>query len=292
MKTRKKTNNIFLLAIFIWFVALLPVSLPGYALGEDQVEQKGRIVKQKYQDAVVTVKLVLSQEMNFGGQSAPPMEFKTEVTGTVIDKSGLTIISYSSTNPGDAVSRMLKQGLFAEDGQFNIKSNLSDVKIMFPEGQECPAEVVLRDKDWDMAFVRPKEVLKQDMAFVPMDQKFSPKLLDKLVVLNRLGKVLNRASSVTLQRVSAIIEKPRTFYLLDNNNMAALGMPVFSLDGLPVGVVLLRIKESRGGAGSWSMFSGQSNMGLVPVVVPFSDIRESALQAPPVKKADQKSRGG
>ena len=291
MKTRKKTDNIFLLAIFIWFVVLFPISLPAYAHGGDQVEQKGRAVKQKYQDAVVTVKLVLSQEMNFGGQSAPPMEFKTEVTGTVIDKSGLTIISYSSTNPGDAVSRMLKQGPFGEEGQFNIKSNLSDVKIMFPDGQECPAEVVLRDKDWDMAFVRPKEALKKDAAFVSMDQKSSPKLLNELVVLNRLGKVLNRGSSVILQRVSAIIEKPRTFYLLDNN-MAALGMPVFTLDGQPVGVVLLLMKESRGGAGSWNMFSGQSNMGFVPVVVPFSDIRESALQVPPVKKADQKPKGG
>src|SRR5436305_1715037 len=117
---------------------------------------KGREILKKHQTSVVTVQLVVKSKIGFGGAGGDARESKQEVTGTVIDPSGLTVVSLSSTDPTGVMQILM--GSFGGDGEdspkVKMESELSDVKLLCQDGAELPAEIVLRDKDLDLAFVR------------------------------------------------------------------------------------------------------------------------------------------
>jgi len=94
----------------------------------------------------------------------------------------------------------------------------------------------------------------------------------------------NRANTIALMRVAAVVDKPRTFFVLEGSgNTFGMGGPVFGSDGKPVGVLLLRSGKSETGLGMAAMLSGPNNLGIMPVVVPIDDIVDSAKQVPPMK---------
>ena len=67
----------------------------------------GRQVLEKYKNAVVTVKLVIKQGMSSGGEDSKN-EVKSETTGTIIDPSGLTIISRSAIDPSTTMNELYR----------------------------------------------------------------------------------------------------------------------------------------------------------------------------------------
>src|SRR2546427_125887 len=120
----------------------------------DDLAEKGRAVFKKNQQSVVTVQLVLKSKVSFGGRGGEANETRQDVTGTVLDPSGLTVLSLSATDPGHLIQSMMSGS--DEESRFKMETELSDVKILLSDGTEVPAEVVLRDKDLDLAFIRPK----------------------------------------------------------------------------------------------------------------------------------------
>src|ERR1051325_693980 len=70
----------------------------------DESATAGRQVLQRYQNAVITVKLILKQGMSYNNQDSKT-ETKSETTGTIIDPSGLTIISLSAIDPSSPMNR-------------------------------------------------------------------------------------------------------------------------------------------------------------------------------------------
>jgi len=236
------------------------------AWGDDAAA--GRDIAAKWEKSVVRVQLVLKSRVAAEGREMGTQESKIEATGTILDPSGLTLTSLSATDPGEAYRRFSGD----EEG-FDYKTEISDVKIRLADGKEIPARVVLRDKDLDMAFVRPVQKPTQPLPSVNLSDRCTLQLLDTVVVLARLGKVANRTIAVSMDRVQAIVEKPRKFYVLGLSGATdELGGAVFSLDGKLAGVILLRTVEAdRDSYGSDSM---------VYMVVPASDIAEVAQQAP------------
>ena len=78
-----------------------------------------------------------------------------------------------------------------------------------------------------------------------------------------------RAPAVSIGRIEAIVEKPRTFYLLGESMWAySLGAPVFSLDGKLVGILFLRTAKSQADPMSGFMFSNLNQMGMMPAILP------------------------
>ena len=225
---------------------------------------------------MVTVKLVTQQRMVAQGREVSKTEAKSDVTGTIIDPSGLVVISRLSSDPADQLSLMMGE----ESRNFKMETETTDVKIRLPDGEELPAKIILRDRDLDLAFVRPMEKPAEPMPAVDLSIGAKPQVLDRIAVLNRLGKVANWAPAILLDRVYAIVEKPRTFYVPSANAMeGGLGCPVFTLEGKVVGILVLRVAPSMGG-GMGSMFGGMSGMGLLPIILPSEDILEVAEQAP------------
>ena len=265
--------------------ALAALALAGApAWGADEAAA-GRKVARAWQDAVVTVRLVLSTRVVMQGREVSKSESTSVAAATVIDPSGLAVLSFSETDPTEAFRRMELGG--EDKFKFSMDSEMTDLKMRLSDGTEVPAEIVLRDKDLDMAFVRPSESLEEPIPAVDLKKSAGLGALDTVVLLGRLGKVASWATSVTLDRVQAVVKKPRTFYI---PGAAAwngqLGTPAFSLDGKIAGVLLLR--RPPFGGGGFSAFQG-SHMSELRVILPSEDIIEAAEQVPARKKKTEKN---
>ncbi|HOJ34698.1 MAG TPA: hypothetical protein PKY35_05370 [Candidatus Hydrogenedentes bacterium] len=230
--------------------------------GADEAAEKGRAILEAHRAATVTIRSVLSLSM--GGQQ---QEFPTEANGTVVDPTGLTVLSLSAVDPS------ARLGMLRGNDMPEMTSKVSDMKIILMDGSEVPAEIVLRDKDLDLAFVRPVEKPATPMPFVSLDDPGTPQMLDELVVLGQLGKVARRTHTATLVRVEAIVDKPRLFYIPgEDRGRTILCSPAFTLDGKFVGIGVLRMIAGEG--------RGMGDDTIV-IIVPAADIKEAATQAPP-----------
>jgi len=248
----------------------------------DDAAKSGREILVKCQQAVVTVKLAIKQSISMGGRDQKS-ESKTETTGTVIDPSGLTVVSLATTDPSSAMKDTYARAMAARGAdmsQFKFESELTDVKIVLTDGTEIPAEVVLRDKDLDLAFLRPSDKPAKPLPFVDLAQDAKAQILDEVIVVNRLSQVANRVPAISVGRIEAIVDRPRTFYVLGQSMWGyALGSPVFSLNGKLVGVLFLRSSKTQTDQASGFMFSNLNVFGMMPIILPASDIVDGAKQA-------------
>ncbi len=265
------------LALISALALLAALVLPARA---DELADKGRELFKKNQRAVVTVQVVLKTKYSMAGMGGQANESKQDLTGTVVDPSGLTVLALSATDPGGMLQNMMA-GMGGEDAKFTLETELSDVKILLEDGTEVPAEVVLRDKDLDLAFVRPKTKPATPMAAIDLTKSATAQVLDQVLTLNRLGKAAGRAYSVSVERITAVVQKPRAFYVPDSGmTSTTLGSPAFLPDGNVLGVFVMR-SISSGGMGM-SMFNFQPE-GLTAIILPAGDILKAAKQAPEAK---------
>jgi Trypsin-like serine proteases, typically periplasmic, contain C-terminal PDZ domain len=255
-----------------WIVAAACALLAAGSLNAvaDEFAEKGREILKKNQHAVVTVQVVIKATSG-GGRSS---ENRQEITGTVVDPSGLTVLALSSCDPAEMYRRL------SED--YKVEVEVSDVKILTEDGSELPAEIVLRDKDLDLAFIRPKSKPAKPMTFVDLGQSGTAQQLDQVLTLNRLNKAASRAYAGSAERIAAVIQRPKTFYIPDSNmSSTTLGSPAFLLNGKVVGIFVMRAVS---GAGS----SANLRQNLTSILLPAEDILKAAKQAPEAKGEEEK----
>jgi hypothetical protein len=281
-------------------IQLLPALLAawcGFALaspcGAQDLAAKGREVFKKHQASVVTVQLVVKTKMGIPGLGAlgggDARESKEEVTGTVIDPSGLTAVALSSTDPTSIMQGMMSSlGGFGGEGEegakFKMESEVTDVKLLGNDGTEVPAEIVLRDKDLDLAFIRPKSKPATPWPALDLTNSAKVDVLDEVLAINRLGKVTGRAHGAAIGRITAVVKKPRLFYVPGGElAMTGFGCPAFTSDGKLVGLFVMRSLKSGGGGGGMFSFNVQ-NLGITGIILPAEDVRKIAAQAPAVKE--------
>ena len=237
----------------------------------DEVAEQGRAILKQYKDSVITVELVLKQMFSFPGSPSQEMESKVESTGTVISADGLTVVSLSEVDPSSVMEAMT-----AGNPQMNglkMDTEVQDVKMLMSDGTEVPAEVILRDRELDMAFIRPLKKAETAFSHVNLEDQGTPLQLDQVISVNKLGKVARRAHSISVERIDAIVVKPRTFYIPGNDpSNTGLGSPAFTLDGKFIGVFFIRAIKATGGG-------GQDNVAVI--LLPAIDIQDAADQAPP-----------
>ena len=253
-------------------ICVMVLAAPAFA---DDVAA-ARDILAKYGDSVVSVSMVFKTQMSMEGRAGSNDELKQEVRGTIIDPSGLTVVSLFETSPEDAMSSMG----FGDDDSFKLTAETKDVKIRLASGQELPAKIVMRDKDLDLAFIRPLQKPANPLPCVDLTAGAKLSVLDPIVILGRIGKVGGRVSSVRFDRVTAVIEKPRTLYVpCSDTSQGSLGTPVFGPDGKVAGLLLVRIApydRQRMGGG----YGSSVGEGWLPVVLPAEDILETAKQVP------------
>ena len=237
-----------------------------------------RDVVKRWQEAIVNVRVVLKTRMSMGGREMQSADDSVDAVGTVIDPSGLTVMSLGSLNPGAMMNKIVGASAGGGENRVDISSEPTDLKIRLADGRELPARIVLRDEDLDLAFIRPTTRPAAPLVAVDLAESAQPVLLEQVVVLSRLGRVGGWAASAALADVGAVIERPRTFYVLAGAP-SSMGTPAFSASGRLVGLLTLR-QVDPGRSSMFSMMGGAEAMGLLPVILPAADVLEIAKQAP------------
>lgn len=270
------------LSVLSFMVLLANFAAPSRA---DELADKGREIFKKNQRAVVTVQVVVKMKFSLPGMGGQANESKQDVTGTVVDPSGLTVLALSSCEPGDMIQSMMV-GMSDEDMKFKMETELSDVKLLLDDGTELPASIVLRDKDLDLAYVRPLTKPASPMTALDLSKSATAQILDQVITLNRLGSAAGRAYAASVERISAVVQKPRLFYIPGSEmTSTALGSPAFALDGNVLGVFVMRTVSQKGAGMSMFNFRPQ---GLTTIILPAADILKAARQAPEAKAGDEK----
>ncbi len=247
------------------------------AAAQEANREAARTLVRKWQEAIVNVRVVLKMRMSVGGREMQSMDDSAESVGTVIDPSGLTVMSLGSLNPG-AMMNKLMGGASSGQEKMEFGSEPTEVKMRLADGRELAAKIVLRDEDLDLAFIRPTAKPEKPLVAINLQDAATPALLEEVVVLSRLGRVGGWTPSASLQNIAAIIEKPRTFFVAEGGSQANMGIPAFTTGGKVVGVLTLRMIPG----GRPSMFAGMSGtegLGMLPVILPAADVLEIARQA-------------
>jgi hypothetical protein len=245
----------------------------------DELAGAARGLVERHADAVVILRLVISERFSMAGFGGEDSESVQEVPGVVIQPDGLIVTALSATDPGAMYSGLFD--MFGEEDGMSIETQISRVEILRSDGSEVPASVVLRDKDLDLAFLRPNSAPESPWPHIALDGDAVPQPFEHVIVPYRLGKVAQRACTASITRVLATLQKPRMLHLLE---VAPTGTAAFTADGRLVGVVVMRQIAETGGASDFSiasmssMIAGPTNMAFV--VVPAAQVRESASQAP------------
>lgn len=234
-----------------------------------------RDVGKKWHGAIVSIRVSLKVRMSMGGREVQSMDDTLESVATVIDPSGLTVMSLSTLDPGAMMSRLMGAAATG-DQKMQIVSEPSDVRMRLPDGRELPATIVLRDQDLDLAFIRPTEKPAAPLTAVNLSDAGHPAILEDVVVLSRLGRVGGWAPAAMLYSVGAIIEKPRTFFVL--NGATGTGTPAFLANGKLVGLLTIR-QIDPGRMSMFGMMGGTEGAGMMAVILPAADVLEIAKQA-------------
>jgi hypothetical protein len=249
-----------------FIAAVLVASFISAGAFADELGEKCRAVFNKNQKAVVTVEIVL--KLSSSGRS---QERKQEITGTVIDPSGLTVVALSACDPTDFYQRM-----YGQAGKVEIEVN--DIKLLLEDGTEVSSEIVLRDKDLDLAYIRPKSKPTAPMTAVDLGKSGSAQPFDEVVAINRLHRAASRAYAGSLERVCAVVQKPRTFYIPDSTMSATtMGSPALLLNGNVLGIFVLRAVSPSGG-----------DADATAIIIPAEDVLKGAKQAPEAKGDSEK----
>jgi hypothetical protein len=254
--------------------------------GAADMKDTARAKALQSQKAVVAIRLVAKVKIAVMGQNQD-QESKIETIGTVIDPSGLTVTDASSIDPSSAVKSML--GIMGGMG-LKLDSEVKETSILLDDGTEIPSDVVLKDSDLGLAFIRPRDSSRKFDAVTLKPSSEQPQLLDSLFVIGRLGRNGNRALTLSFDTIRAIAKGPRTFFVGEKETQAYLGCVAYSSDGVPVGVYVLKQKqaaageESGGGPGLGMLARmGEMKDALMPVIRPVSDVIEVAEQAKKAK---------
>jgi S1-C subfamily serine protease len=272
-------------AIYLICGFLMALTMPS--VRGDELADKGRQIFKKNQHAVVTVQAVIKLRMSMPGMGGDASEFKQDVTGTVIDPSGLTVLALSACDPGDMLQSLMTSLSGDGGSRFKMDAELNDVKILLDDGTELPSEVVLRDKDLDLAFIRPKTKPATPMTALDFSKNGKVEVLDQVITLNRLGNAAGRAYAASVERITAVVQKPRLFYVPGTDpSSTALGSPAFTIEGNVLGVFVMRSLKDKGSAGM-SVFSSRPDS-LTAIILPAEDILKAAKQVPEMKGAEEK----
>jgi len=253
------------------------MSAGGLAVADDAAEA-AKTIEKDYGKAIVHVEAVLTITMD-GPLADDDEEQNIEIVGTVIDPSGLTVVSNTDLDPTSGMGKIE----FDDEGEklwATVKGEVSEVKIRLSDGTKVSARVVLKDEDLDLAFIAPKKTLDKKaraaMQNVDLDQAAAKaQKLAQMITLGRLGKDMNRELTVGLTRIKAVITKPRRFYVMGGTEP---GTPVFDMTGKLLGISLFRKKPGSREEAGLAFLYGKESPGTT-ITLPTADVQRVAEQA-------------
>jgi len=250
------------------------------AAAEDQpIASAARDVLNAQRDNIVTVRLAARVRIGSAEAGSMDMDLVIEASGFLLDPAGLVVTSLNATDPRELYEQYLNDES-GEGEDYTLSTEISRTTIVFDGGQEIDAEAGLRDTDLDLAYF----TLKQPAPIGSTVNKptDAPKAFDSVVILRRLGEVAGRTCAGALTQIHAVVERPRTFYIVSNDAAVGLGEPAFDLQGHCAGIVTLRAIKP-GSTRTEYLFSGEDPYSTV-IILPLAQVLDGARQHDKFKK--------
>lgn len=230
-------------------IALSVVSLfPLTALSQETVEVQARKLLEQYKSSlvVVTAKGVLKAKTT--GQPLPDRDQQRRTLGVTIGDDGLIVVSNSAI---DASVGLAGQQAKMDEEVVTIQSaatTFSDVEISYGDSVLVHGRVVRQDIEADVAFIMPDQAeaktLNKVFDKVDLSQfAATAEAADQVVGLSRSSAVYGYMPTLVMGRITGVFKGDRTFFVTDAGT--AQGIPVFTLDGKPVGVTVVRIIDGK-----------------------------------------------
>ncbi len=268
-------------------IAALAAAFATAALQMAQAEltpEAARQVLAGVEGAVVSVRIQSRTIMTMEGRESSREESESEATGCVVNAKGLTAVSLSAVDPGSLYSDLMKS-TGGDDG-FDIRTEVTDIKLRLPDGKEVAAEIAMRDRDLDLAFVSPKTPLAAPAAFVDLAAGPEAQILDQVVLVWRLGKQSSWATVAQRRDIAGVLTRPRKMYLMMDavymGSQEQLGCLALGAEGKALGMQLLRKMPG----------AGKDRPQMLLVIIPAKEIAAIAKQvesgAIPADKAAEK----
>ncbi|MCF6286841.1 MAG: serine protease [Candidatus Hydrogenedentes bacterium] len=237
----------------------------------DEDAQIMRRIVAAHGNAVVTVKMTIKQTMTMAEYGTEESEYTQEIIASVISKDGLMVTSLLELDPSKMMNAYFSDE--EEDG-FETKTDVTALRVL-QDGKEIDAEIVLRDTDLDLAFLRPVKKPEADWTHVDLSADVAVQTFEKIYILYRMGKVAQRLPDAYPYRISAVVEKPRKLYILGESTGA--GNPIFTKSGACLGINVTRTLNVSE--------SGDMDFDVASIVIPGPDIMKITEQVPPYKSA-------
>ena len=258
MKLNRRTTLACLAALFAFSTAW-----------SDDMGDVCRALVAEHGDAVVRVRVTFKESVDWGGMGSDSSEWTSEIPGTVVAPDGTTVVSLFNTDPSamfeDFISEM-------EEDEVDLEVTLTAVGILLGAGKEIPAKVVLRDQDLDLAILKPESRLKGALPFIDLKQAGTAEAFDRVVFLERMGRVAARLCTAYEGRIAGILEKRRRLYVVPTGS---LGAPAYTMNRELLGLAVIR--RIKGGS-DMNMFTGELD-NETTVVLPAEDVLEVVKQA-------------
>jgi hypothetical protein len=201
------------------------------AASDPRLREPARQVRSKYQEAVVTV--VMALEDQDGAKDSDNDRAPGGIgNGTILTAEGITVTTLPVIFLGRAAAK------------------IGGIKMVLPNGRTIAAELIGRDDEHRLAFIRPaaSEKVKNHPHLKFPAKKTEVDLLDETFLLYRMSGS-NRVG-VSVCRVSAEGDKkgnPPALDLGDAGAELGLGGPVFDTAGRPLGIAALAGSAGPGG---------------------------------------------
>ncbi|MEX2581091.1 MAG: hypothetical protein WD342_18675 [Verrucomicrobiales bacterium] len=235
------TSSLFLIPALCLFA-------PPAAFSQESVEEQARALLEQHKAALVVVTVKGMLEAKTSGDPLPARDQQRRTLGVTIGDDGMVVVSNAAI---DASVGLEGQQAQLDDEVVTIKSAktvFSEVEISYGDSALLHGKVVRQDAEADVAFILPdsSEAKAIDKTFDKVDfSQFaaSAQAADRVAGLSRSSAVYGYMPTVVMGRITGVYKGDRTFFVTDAGT--AQGIPVFTLDGKPVGLTVVRIVDGK-----------------------------------------------
>lgn len=233
--------------------SVMALCLFGLAAGvsaQDAIAGTARDIldKNKMALVVVTVDGRLVAETD-GGPLPERTQQRRTLGVTIRPDSGLVVISNAAIDPSIGLSG---QRARVDDKVVTIKTAktvFEKVEISYGDSSVIPGTIIKQDQGADVAFILPdsgkaRELGKTNFDAIDMGTAGMAQPAAQVVGLSRSSAAYGYMPTVIVGRVTGVFKGEfRTFYVTTAGT--AQGIPIFSMEGKPVGITLERVIDNK-----------------------------------------------
>ncbi len=210
-------------------------------------EQKARDLMEKFKPTLVVVTVKGKIITKTSGNPLPAKEQQRRTLGITMRDDGLICVSNTAI---DAAVGLEGQKAQIDTTVVTIqaaKTEFTDIELSYGDQSVLKGKVVHQDRDADIAFILPDQasarVLNKKFDMVDLKQFIPAEPADQVVGLSRSSSVFGYMPTLVMGRITGVYKKDRTYYVNTAGN--SQGMPIFTLDGRPIGITVVRVVDGR-----------------------------------------------